>query len=245
MSLDRLKRFPNQIQEHRFNSCVGIGVSDMVGNYFGFPCDPDFSEAAGYAFQGYPPSDAGEDGYAGMMGACFFGVLPESNDLHDPIDTSALTENNFNNYNQIQKLIASRNVMNGVKTLYEYDAITSHMTNYHIGVGIVMRWYESFNSPYSDGTLRTPSKDEPFSSHFVVAYDSTDKGLQIKPWLGPNYGQGGYVYLPQNIYSVCFPTGYGYVPDALRWLTLVKGALLYPKNMGTLLPFILKASTIK
>lgn len=245
MNLDRLKRFSNQNLEGRFNECVGITIADLLANKYSQPMDSDFSYAAGLAIQNLPPNDAGEDPYAAFLAACAYGALPDKDDLHDPIDTSALLEADFRAYSPHQKELAAYFVQNGVKVLYSFDAVTQHLLTKREGCAIAMRWYSSFNNPYSDGVLRTPAKDEPFTYHCVATYENTDKGLRIKAWQGEDYGRHGYSFLPRSIYSQCYPTGYCFDDEANRFITLVKTALQYPRNMSNMLPLILASATIK
>lgn len=245
MNLDALKRFPNQNIENRFNFCVGETIADILGNKYSQPFDCDYSYAAGLAVQALPPNIAGEDPYAAFLGACAYGALPKSADI-DPPEATPLYEATFSAYTLQERQTASIYAQNGVTVLYGFDAITEHLLTKRQGVAIAMKWYyQSFNNPYPDGTLRTPGKGEPFSYHCVAAYENTDKGLRIKPWQGPDYGLGGYGFLPRSIYSQCFPTGYAFSDEAIRFLTVVKTALQYPKNLGNMLPLIYSLAKLK
>lgn len=244
MNLDRRKHFPHQYQEGRFNFCVGETVSDILANVHDQAFDPDFSYAGGLAIQGKPASDGGLQPYAAMLAACAYGALPERDDISDPLDTSALHEADFRSYTTEQKQHAAYYTANGVMTLYGYDAVTEYLLTRKQGVALAMKWYSSFNHPYSDGTLKAPSKDDTFTYHCVAVYEATDKGLRLKPWLGEDYGLHGYGFLPRSLYAQCYPTGYGFDKGAWRWATLVKIGLMYPKTLPTLLPIIYSSSKI-
>lgn len=235
-----MQRFPDQNAEHRVEGCVGETISDILGNIYGVPLDPDFSEAAGYAVQGAPPSNLGESAISALYGAVAYGALPA---VLDGAFTDELTENNFANYVSLQKTTAAGFAPKGIRWLNGYDDISRHLFTYNTGVAVGFKWYNSFSNPFPDGTLRSPNfVTEEFTYHETAVYENTPMGLRVKPWLGPDFGDKGYVYVPRIVFEQTWTGAAAFRPDGLRWWTLIQAAMEYPKNISNLLPIIIAAT---
>ena len=225
MNRDYLKRFPSQLIEQRPTECVGETVADIIGNIERIPCDAGFSYAAALRIAGQIPTTAGSDPYSGMLSSVVYGALPTENEPFDAATTSELYEANIANYGASGLLLAKNFTQPGVLQFYSYSGISNYLSTYNMGVQLGLRWYESFNTPNQDGTLPPPSGQ--FTEHCVAVYEDTDKGLRIKPWLGPSYGDGGYAYLSEASFNLVFQDASGFDQNAYRWTSLVK--ILLPR----------------
>lgn len=235
MNQDFLQLFPNQNTDARAEECVAYTVTDLVGNTFNIPCDPGFTYGATEHLENIVPNDGGTDPLTGMQTALIYGVLPTTKEDFTALTTSELYEANFLNYSPSDKTLAKSYSMNGVKNLYFYDDIVNHLALSVGGAAIAMRWYESFNSPNSDGTLPDPSGI--YSNHCVAAYESTSKGLRIKSWQGM-IGDGGYLYLTEAQFNVCTYSSYAFDPSSWRWFSLASIAVSHPAAIYEILPML-------
>lgn len=236
MNLDRLQRFPNQIIEQRREECVGETIADLVGNIADQPMDPGFSYAAALKVANTLPTTAGSDPYSGMLSAVVYGALPTSKEAFDAATTSELYEANFANYVSALRTFASQFVQNGTVQLRSYKDIQNYLLTYKQGCQLGMRWYSSFNTPLPDGSLPPPSG--PYSEHCVAVYEDTDKGLRIKPWLGADFGDHGYVYLPEALFTTIFGNAAGFDPNASRWWSLAFIGLTHWNLAADILPML-------
>lgn len=236
MNIDKLKWLPNEPVSGDNNFCVGFTVADIVGNIIGQPCDLEFSYAAGLHVADSTPTTLGEDPNCGMLGAAIFGALPVSQETFNTQTTSQLYTANFANYTPFEKINALKNAQNGLLPLNSYQDITNYLTTYKQGVSLAIRWFESFDIPNADGTLPVPSGA--YTNHNVGVWDFGDLGLLIKPYLGSNWGLGGYCYLPQVMFNQIFFYAAGFNPNAYRWLTLATNALSHPNLIPEILPML-------
>lgn len=243
MNLDRLQQFPDQRHDGDPYECCGLTISDILGNYYGQPFDPDFAYSLGFYLPNKTPADMGVDPYAAMCGTIAYGALPANLDTTSALTTSELYVANFHNYTLDQRNIALAWAPNGFKPLHSYDDISDYIQRYKIGAVLILRWHASFSEPYSDGSLPVPLAGEPYSYHCVAVYDKTDKGLQIKPWLSKEYGAGGYGYITRDVFDSVFDSAYGFTPDSWKWLSLVKVCLSFPSRITELLPLLNKPIT--
>lgn len=234
MNYDKLGLFPNEPTSGDANECVGFTVADILGNIIGQPCDVEFSYAAGLHVAGGVPSTLGEDPRCGMLGGAIFGGLPVSLETFTSLNTSQLYAANFNNYTVFQKVNALKNAQNGLLELRNYQGIANYLHTHKQGVSLAIRWFESFLTPNSDGTLPVPSGES--TNHNVGVWWEDEKGLLIKPYLGNNYGIGGYVILPEVMLPQVFYWAGGFNPNAWRWLTLATNALQHPNLIYEILP---------
>lgn len=239
--IDILKRFPDQNEEHRTMGCVGETIADIGGNIFGIPMDAGFSEAAGYAVNGLPPSDKGQNAFAGMQGAVGYGMLPIAKETFDSKQKGELYENTFVNYSDDQKKAALAYALNGAIVLPNIQEIARHLYQTNIGVQMSMRWYGSFwDRMGPGGTLIAPSGGESYTIHSVAVYDITSDGkLKVKPFLGKNFGQRGYCYIEPVLFPLFFISASGFTPDAFRWVSLLGIAATRYPFMLSLLPIII------
>lgn len=219
-NLDVSKFFPDQRVDGDFTECCGLTIADIMGNKDGVLYDPDFAYSMGLYIRGQQPSTAGEDPYWTMAGAVSYGALSVSLETFTAKTMGELYASNYNNYTALQKSSALSHVENGFKALYTIDDIKTYMLQYRMGASLAMHWYQSFMTPNPDGSLPQPSGQ--FSYHNVAVYDAGDKGLMIKPWLGANFGDGGYVYLSPALFDQVFVEAYGFTLDSNRFFSQLK-----------------------
>lgn len=218
MNLDKLKRFPNQIIEKRFDECTGETWADIVGNITNQPMDAGFSYAAALRINNTIPTTAGSNPYSGGLGTVVFGCLPTEDLPFDATTTSELYQANINNYGNHE--LALNFAQNGLQNLYNYEDISDYLEDGKAGVQLAVTWYESFNRPNQDGTLPEPSGNT--SNHCVAVYEDSLLGLRIKPWIGPTYGDGGYGYMSKSLLQKVFLQASGINFDSYRWTSLVR-----------------------
>lgn len=221
--LDRNKLFPNQLKDSDSTECCGISVADVVGNLIGIPADPDFSYAAGFNVAGTTPTLAGEDPAAAVDGAIAFGVLPASDETFTSLSKGEAFTMQFNNYPANQLQAAAKYAQNGVLSLYSFDDVWNYLQTKKGGVVLPIKFYATFMNPVG-GML--PNIGGTTSNHCTAAYDcfttGTTRYLSIKMWLGLQYGNGGYVYMSEDIFNQCFAgKAYAFNPAGNRWISLL------------------------
>ena len=234
MNKDLLQRFPNQIIELRPTECVGETVGDILGNLAGQSMDAGYSYALALACARSAPTTAGSDPYAGMVGGLVYGALPTEKEPFDATTTSELYEANVQNYAKSDRLLALNFCQNGLVTLNSWQAIANYLLNNQAGVQMSMTWYSSFMQPNPDGTLPAPSGTT--SNHCVAVYEVTSLGLRLKVWVGAEYGQGGYVFLPQQYFSQVFQGANAFNLQGNRWWNLAYTACVRPFLIPDILP---------
>lgn len=240
MNVDRLKRFPSQLIEQRPTECQAETVSDLLANINGAPFDPGFTYAMTLKLQGSQPSTAGADPLAAMLSAVVYGALPTEKEPFDASSMGELFEANWLNYPAQDVPLARNYITRGVVPLYDYQEIVSYLNRCEAGVSLTVKWFSSFNSPNADGTLPPPSGT--YTIHNVAVYEAPLKGFRVKPWLGSQYGDGGYAYMSQTIFNQVFIASYGYDTNASRWFSLAKIALNYKGATWDCLAEMLKTS---
>lgn len=219
-NLDILKRFPNQLTEGRETECVGETWADIIGNIIGKACDAGFSYAATLRVMGSSPTTAGSDPQSGGYACVVYGALQTISEPFDALTTSELYEANWANYPVSDKVMALQNVQNGLQTLSSYQAIVDYLSVAKMGVAMHMTWYASFMNPNTDGTLPVPSGTT--SDHCIAIYEATPLGLRAKVWLGPTYGQEGYVFITPATFGLIFQGAWGFTGNVSRWWSLVQ-----------------------
>ena len=232
--LDYNQQFPNQEIDNNQTECVALTVTDICGNIDSQLYDPDFSYAFTLKLLGVQPTTAGLDPYSGMLSAVAYGLLPISLETFTSKVMGELYAANFQNYPSKDPPAALKWAMRGVKQFYSYQDIIRHLDASKTGVALAMRWYSSFNTPNQDGSLPAPIGQ--FSHHMVAVYGHDARGLQIKPWLGKDFGQGGYTYLSEATFNLVVQSAFAFDPAAWRWMSLAKIAVSHPKIIGDILP---------
>lgn len=215
MPIDRLQRFPSQIIENRPTECCAETVADIMGNIQDQPLDPGFSYAATLKVMNEQPTTAGSDPYSAMLSAVVYGCLPTENEPFDASTTSELYEANLANFTPNLVHLATLFTAKGVSTEPLYEDICDYLDQERQGVAMAMTWYQSFLIPNADGTLPPPSG--PTTNHCVAIYGYDSRGLKIKPWLGSNFGQGGYCYLPEVMFPQVFQGAWSFNLTAWKW----------------------------
>lgn len=243
--IDKNQYFPNQLIDGNSTECVALTVADICGNIDSQLYDPDFNYAFTLYLQGIQPNTAGLDPRAGILSTVAYGLLPMSEADFTAKTMGELYIANFANYSKEDVASALKNARNGIKRLYSYDEIVQYLNDEQKGVSLAVKWFPEFNNPYSGGILPTPNTSGEYSLHNVAVYGSGTNGLQIKPWLGPSYGFGGYGYMNCYVFSQVFQCAFAYDPKAWKWLSLVQMCLLYPNRIKDLLPRIIASSTVK
>lgn len=238
MNVDFLKRFSNQNIERRPTECAGETVGDLNGNVFNQPMDAGFSYAVALKVANSLPTTVGSDPYAAMVGATIYGTLPTDDVPFDVNVMDELYEANFKNYPNFK--LASFFVPNAVKKLYSYNDISKYLHDNRMGVSLAIKYYDSFLNPNQDGSL--PSATGNFTYHNCAIYEDTILGLRAKMYLGPEYGDHGYVYISRTNFDLIFQGAYAFDPDAWRWLYLAKIAVARPYLIPDILPLLSKRS---
>lgn len=215
MNLDRLQNFPNQNAERRFDECVSETICDLLGNIYyaqGVKFDPGFNYGATFDLNGLIPSNVGTNPTYAFYAQCYRGSLPIQDASFTALTTSELMEANFSAYLPSEKLLALPYRQRGVRTLYSYADIQWALKTYGQGVGIVVTWFDSFLNPNADGTLPEPADGT--HEHMVAVYEDTSLGLRFKPWLGAEYGAGGYGFINETRFNQVFQQGLCFDPTA-------------------------------
>jgi hypothetical protein len=234
MNQDHNKLFPNQIIDNDPTECVALTVADICGNIDGQLYDPDPIYANALRIENESPNTLGLDPLAGMQAAVVYGNLPISQATFTAKTTSQLYIANWQNYTKDQRTIALQHPQRGIKTLTSYQDIVSHLNKGIGGVALAMKWYSNFMSPDQNGLLPTPKGPNTF--HCTAVYENPLIGLQVKPWLGASYAQGGYCYLNQTTFNQVFVGAFAFDPSAWRWFNLASISVTHPWIIPDTLP---------
>ncbi|MDE2232894.1 MAG: hypothetical protein KGJ90_02065 [Patescibacteria group bacterium] len=217
MNLDVMQRFPNQNAEHRPEECTCETITDILANLYKRPFDSGFNYGATFDLLGLTPADAGLPMNAVFYAQCYRGSLPLEDKSFDALSASELMEANFAAYTPEQKTIALAYRQQGIVNVNTYAEVQWALSTFLRGVGLSMAWFESFDNPNPDGTLPMPSGA--VSGHMVACYEDTPLGLRIKPWIGPNYGVGGYAFVPKKVFDSVVTGGVLFNPSASQIVT--------------------------
>ncbi len=236
MNLDRLQLFPNQRIDGNPQECVALTVADICGNIDMVPYSPDFLYAYTLKLMGREPNTSGLDPLTGMLTPIVYGLLPMIAAEITAQQMSELYIANWRNYSPYVRSVAQKTSRKGVISLYSYQEIISYLNRYQQGVSLSVKWYESFNLTGPNGLLPEPRGN--FTYHNVAVYDHPLQGLQLKPWLGSNFGDGGYCYMNQSIFNEVFQSSAGFDPNAWRWLSLASIAVTRPYIISDVLPLL-------
>lgn len=231
---------PNQLIDGDPTECVALSVADICANIDTQLYDPDFVYAMTLKLMNQQPTTAGLDPYSGMIEAVAYGLLPITLETFTAKVMGELYVANYQNYPAADRTAAMKWAKRGVIPLYTYSAIVDWLMTQRTGVSLAIQWFESFNTPNADGTLPAPSGS--FSYHNVAVYDDVLQGLVIKPWLGPSFGKGGYVYLSETTFNLIFQSAAGFDQNGWRWLSLAKIAVTHPWAIGDILPQLSQTS---
>lgn len=231
---DYLQQFPSQLIDGDPTECVALTVADIKGNIDSQLYDPDFTYAMTLRLMGQQPTTAGLDPYSGMLEAVAYGLLPISLESFTAKTMGELYIANWQNYTPAQRQFALRWAANGVTPLYTYSDIANWLLTQKTGVSMAVKWYESFNTPNSDGSLPPPVGA--FTYHNVAVYDDVLLGLMVKPWLGPDFADKGYAYMSQSTFNLVFQSAAGFNQNAWRWFSLAQIAVTHPYIIGDILP---------
>lgn len=219
MNLDYNQQFANQLIDGDANECVALTVGDIAGNITHQLFDPDYTYAFTHYLEKVSPTEKGLHPYEGMLCPIVYGLLPIS---YDTFTAKIMGEDyvaDIIHYSDTQRREAAKWVTSGLPiALHSYQDIFSYLNRYGAGVSLAVKWYTSFNTPNPDGSLPAPSGN--FSYHNVAVYDAPMRGLMIKPWLGPDYGDHGYAYMTQTVFNQVFQEAYGFQINGWRWGSL-------------------------
>ena len=243
-NVDRNKFFPDQCKDKRFTECTGETIADIAGNDFSIyskvQMDPDFAYAAGFAVSGVTPCDQGEDPWNVMLGAVAYGSLPVTEQDWDASTKGELYVANFDHYSPADKQTALQFTMPGAcKVNIDFDAVLDSINTTGLGVAIAMKWYGVCDM----NSVLLPSNGA-FSYHCVAAYgQKTVNGvpcITIKPWIGPDCGDHGYMYLTREEFQACVMGAYAFNPNASRWASLIGIAVTRFPYLMSYLPQLMK-----
>lgn len=231
-NIDRGIFFPNQLIDGDPTECVGLTVTDMASDLDGVIYDPDFTYAMAFRLLGSEPNTLGVDAWAGIQSAVAYGLLPMAADTMPVLMLGELYVANWQNYPADQLALALKSARNGVKSLpLDFDTIIQHVADTKQGVGLPMVWWASFMLPNADGRLPSPSGGS--SGHMVAVKGRVtiegEQRMLIKPWLGKEYGAGGFVSLSRAQFYQCVKAAYAFDNNASRWISLIGIAITkYP-----------------
>ncbi len=235
MNLDRLQFFPDQRIDGDPQECVALTVADICGNIDGVPYDPDFLYAYTLKLMGKEPNTAGLDPFTGMLTPIVYGLLPLSAADFSAKVMGELYVANYKNYAMDDRLLAQRFFKTGVRSLWSYQEIVDFITKTRTGASMSIKWYGSFAFCSSSGILPEPTGN--FSYHNVAVYDGGPDGLMLKPWLGKDFGHGGYCYMSESIFNEVFQSAAGFV-DSWRWLSLASIGVTRPYILNDIIPLL-------
>lgn len=235
MNIDRLQLFPDQRIDNDQTECVALTVADICGNIDGVAYDPDFLYAYTLKLMGKEPNTAGLDPLTGMLTPIVYGLLPTTMADFSAKTMGELYIANWKNYAMEDRVAAQQLFRTGVKSLWAYHEIVDFISKTQTGVSMSIKWYGSFNFCRDGGVMQEPKGN--FSYHNVAVYGADSRGLQIKPWLGPDFGHGGYCYMSPGIFNEVFQSAAGFV-DGWRWLSLASIGVTRPWILPDIMPLL-------
>lgn len=234
MNRDILQRFPNQDIEDRPDECVGETWADIIGNLCNQPMDAGYNYAAALKCSNSIPTTAGSVPYSGGVGGLVYGAIATLSEPFDASTTSELYEANIEAYPASDRILALRFAQNGLTQLATWNDICNYLLEQKAGVQMAVKWYSSFNTPNSDGTLPAPSGT--FSYHCVAVYEDCLQGLRIKSWQGPNVGDHGYLYMSETTFNLVFQNAAAFDLQAWRWGQLALTGAFRPYLLNDIMP---------
>ena len=220
MNPDKLQNFPNQLVNGEITECTALTATDIAGNMDGIVYDPDFTYAMTLRLEGLEPTINGADPLTAMQSIVAYGALPASKETFTALGLGELYVSDYKHYPADQVTEALKHQQKGIKSIgIDFDTIK----NYPIGVGGEITWFSSWMQPNADGTLPVPSGTT--SNHYVAFYGSTIihgvELLRCKPWLGKEYGDGGYVYMTLEQFKTVTKDTFTFNPAANHWVSIV------------------------
>jgi hypothetical protein len=224
MNLDKLRLFPNQILDGDFTECVGLSVADIAGNIWEIPFNADFTYAASLYIQGKSPTTAGTDPRAGMYSGCAYGFLPDTDETFTASTVGELYAANLNNYSAQQKAQALPYAIPSKPVAADWKSVLAKL-DAGVAVSLPLKWYPNFLIPVN-GVLQAPQGFQ-FSLHNVAVYGYDERGLIFKPWLGPDWGDHGYGYMPEAVYNEVGLQPYCFDTNASRFNQLISLSIVY------------------
>lgn len=237
MNYDTLGWKPNQNADHRPEECTAYTVADIVGNITNQQIDPGFGYGSTFHLTGQTPGDSGLDAVDAFTAQTIYGSLPTEDQPFTALQTSEAMEANFDAYPVSDKQLAATLALKGIKELYSFDDIVAYQNKMKWSVGVTMTFYESFLTTKPDGTLPEPAGD--YTEHEVVVWGLDPRGLIIKAWLGPTWGENGYGYVPMPLFDDMAQVITAFDPNAWKWWTLATAALKYGIGNKTVMNDIL------
>lgn len=229
-SVDKRIFFPNQLINGETSACVGLTVCNLSTNKSGILFDGDFSYAMAFRLLGKEPNTVGVEAWAGMQAGVAYGLLPASLDTMSALVDGELYVAQWLNYPQSQRDAALPYARNGAKRVnVDFDVILAEVAANKEGVGLELNWYASYKAPDALGRLPSPSGAR--TEHMVtVTGQVTIEGevrMEIKPYLGKEYGVGGFSSLSRAQFYQCAFGAYAYNDSMRRWWSLVGIAITY------------------
>lgn len=221
MNLDKNRQFPNQLIDGDPHFCVGLWITDTCANTDGNFYDPDFSIAAYYRLTGQTPplNFTGVGPYLAACAAVVYGLQIISEETFNAKVMGEQYVANPANYSSPQDTVAFQFARKAVVQFNTFAQIAAWIQNRQLPAGIHVHWYPNFMTPNPDGTLPAPVGTP--SDHMVAVYDYDQvKGFLVKPWLGAQFGQGGYVWISEAIFNAIWVEAYAFDPNGWRWLSL-------------------------
>lgn len=236
---------PSQDDDERPTECTGYSPADIATDLFKVEFTPDFSFAANFAVTGETPTSAGASFIGAIQGFIAYGALPNSLATISAKERGEIYVGTFSNWPTISKTSARLRRQNGMLNVLgngdAFSSILSALWTGKIAVSCGSPWFQEWgNALTGNGQLKSAIMPVPAnaqqqgSSPSIPWHDYNMKGKKTingipyiiaKPWIGPNAGDGGYVYLSQEtvnaVLSVSGSAAVTINPNALWWVSIV------------------------
>lgn len=197
------------IDQGNTNLCTQETTTELCSDMDGVVYDENWAAAVTSKLNGAPILN-GVDALTAMQAMVLFGPLlqslsPESMRWQKMGESYVET---IGNWDPALFLKAAPNERKGVLAVdggqYDaFDTFRAQMYAHKRSIGFATKWfYDSFNNPASNGIILPPSAgqlaDFTYHMYAIKGWATLPDGnlyLKIKPWEGPTYGLGGYVFL--------------------------------------------------
>lgn len=245
-NVDSGEWFPNQNITGQYDECVAIFATDTLGDKLNINLDPDFTYAMTLRLEGSIPTTAGSDPWSGMLSAVAYGVLPMSDADFTALQKGELYVSNWQNYSAQDRQTALSYAQNGARNVALDLPTLFAEAKTNGGVGIPMTWYSSFMAPAADGTVTQVSGTTTNHMPRLVG-QKTINGVAcpiIKPWLGKEYGWGGYLVLTPGQFYACVKAAYVFDSTANRFFSLLGIAITKYPFLSDFIPQLIKGQPV-
>lgn len=234
---------PSQVDDNAPTECTGYTIADIITDVTKVIQSPDFAYASALFMEGLAPSTAGADFHSALEALIVLGSLPIERASITALSHGELYCSDWRNWDDLKKLIASKNVQNGVYNALgkgnSFDSILSCLYTGKVAVSVGTPWFPEWEPVgngngklLSDGILPMPSLNVDFDT--LPWHNWTLKGRKTigqpmligKSWQGKKYGDGGFHYVNSEVLNAILDiNGTGAITvamDANRILSLLR-----------------------